>query len=197
MPSLRSSKPFIARDGERLQLLEFDAAEAAGAWRDHVASQRAQPSDREPWYSEYRLQICSVLQHSSFHHSDGAITGADLDPDRLRAIAQRWLDAFARHHLDDLLALYAEDAVHTSPKIRVRHPDSGGFLRGKQALRAWWRDAFERLPGLHYQLTSITADGERVFMEYVRQTPGEPDLPVAEVLDVRGDHIVASRVFHG
>jgi len=27
--------------------------------------------------------------------------------------------------------------------------------------------------------------------------PGEPDLPVAEVLDIRDGVIVASRVFHG
>src|SRR5215207_9711506 len=112
----------------------------------------------------------------------------------LRSIATRWLDCFARADLDGLLALYADDAVHTSPKIRVRHPDTGGVLRGKAALRAWWSDAFARLPGLRYQLITLTADGERVFMEYVRHAPGEPDLPVSEVLDVTGGVIVASRV---
>jgi hypothetical protein len=34
-------------------------------------------------------------------------------------------------------------------------------------------------------------------MEYLRHVPGEPDLPVAEVLEVRDGLIVASRVFHG
>ena len=119
------------------------------------------------------------------------------DPAALAAIARRWLDCFARHDLDGLLALYADDAVHTSPKIRVRHPDTGGVLRGKPALRAWWADAFARIPGLGYELLSITADGDRAFMEYVRHAPGEPDLPVAEVLDVAGGVIVASRVYHG
>jgi hypothetical protein len=36
-----------------------------------------------------------------------------------------------------------------------------------------------------------------VFMEYVRHVDGEPDMPVAEVLEVRDGMIVASRVFHG
>jgi hypothetical protein len=45
--------------------------------------------------------------------------------------------------------------------------------------------------------TVITADGERAVMEYVRRVPGEPDLPVAEALDIRNGRIVASRVFHG
>jgi ketosteroid isomerase-like protein len=119
------------------------------------------------------------------------------DPEALRAIARRWLDCFARHDLEGLLALYADDAVHTSPKIRVRHPETGGVLRGKPALRAWWADAFARIPELGYELRTLTADEHRVFMEYVRHAPGDDDLPVAEVLDVAAGVIVASRVFHG
>jgi ketosteroid isomerase-like protein len=112
-------------------------------------------------------------------------------------IARRWLDCFARQDLDGLLALYADDAVHTSPKIRVLHPETGGALRGKPALRAWWSGAFVRLPGLRYALRTVTADGDRAFIEYVRQVAGEPDLPVAEVFEVRAGVIVESRVYHG
>jgi len=74
---------------------------------------------------------------------------------------------------------------------------TGGQLRGKAALRAWWADAFARLPELEYVPTAITADADRAVMEYVRRVPGEPDLPVAEALDIAEGHIIASRVFHG
>jgi ketosteroid isomerase-like protein len=123
--------------------------------------------------------------------------GHDPTPAALRAIAERWLDCFARKDLDALLALYADDAVHTSPKIRVRHPDTGGLLRGKPALRAWWADAFVRLPELRYVASALTADTERVVMEYMRHAPGEADMPIAEVLEVRDGLIFSSRVFHG
>ena len=113
------------------------------------------------------------------------------------AIARKWLDCFARSDLDGLLALYDDQAVHTSPKIRARHPESSGVLRGKAALRAWWADAFARLPGLRYEATGFTADGRSVFMEYLRKLPGEADLPVAEVLEIDAGRIVASRVYHG
>jgi ketosteroid isomerase-like protein len=119
------------------------------------------------------------------------------DPAVLLDIARRWLRCFEGRDLDGLLALYADDAVHTSPKIRVRHPETGGLLRGKSALTAWWSDAFARLPGLRYVERTLTADGERAFMEYVRKAPGDPDLPVAEVLEVKDGLIVASRVYHG
>src|ERR1700712_3502033 len=115
----------------------------------------------------------------------------------LVAIAERWLGCFARRDPDGLLALYADDAVHTSPKIRVRHPETGGAIRGKATLRAWWQDSFDRLPRMRYQPTAFTADANRVGMGYGREGPGEADYPVREVLEGANGLIVSSRVFHG
>jgi ketosteroid isomerase-like protein len=119
-------------------------------------------------------------------------------PSALVDLARRWLACFATKDVDTLVGLYAADATHTSPKIRALHPETGGLLRGRDAMRAWWADAFRRLPALAYVEESLTADGQRVWMEYLRKAPGEPDLPVAEVLDVGPDgRITASRVYHG
>lgn len=115
----------------------------------------------------------------------------------LRSIGHEWMRAFNARDLDALLALYADDAVHTSPKLRERQPETGGQVRGRAALREWWADSFRRLPGLAYELTTLTADAERVWFEYRRRLPGQPDSMVAEVLEVRAGKIVASRVYHG
>ena len=112
-------------------------------------------------------------------------------------IARAWLRAFNAHDVDALVALYDERATHTSPKIRALHPETGGKLVGKAALSTWWRDANARLPGLRYEETALTADDDRVFLEYVRHAPNEPPMPVAEVFEVRANRIVASRVYHG
>jgi ketosteroid isomerase-like protein len=113
------------------------------------------------------------------------------------AIAQKWLDAFNAHHIARLLELYDDNAVHFSPKLKIHQPETGGIIRGKDALRAWWQDAIDRLPSLHYQLNSLTADSHQVFMEYTRQVSGEEDIDVAEVLRIRDGLIIASRVYHG
>lgn len=112
-------------------------------------------------------------------------------------IAKKWLAAFNARDLDALLALYAADAVHTSPKLKVRDPKTGGKVRGQAALRAWWADSYARLPGLRYEEQHLTAAADRVFMEYLRVNPGEESYVVAEVLVVRGGKIVESAVFHG
>ncbi len=111
-------------------------------------------------------------------------------------IARAWLRAFNAHDVDALVALYADDATHTSPKIRALHPEGGGKLRGKEALAKWWRDSNARLPNLHYEELAITADGARVLIEYVRHAP-DGKSPVAEAFDIRDGKIVASRVYHG
>lgn len=114
-----------------------------------------------------------------------------------KRIATAWFAAFNAHDLDALLALYAEDAEHYSPKLKARMPETMGLIRGKAALRSWWRDAFDRLPTLRYEVVKLTADDEQVFMEYVRHVAGESELHVGEVLEIRDGSIIASRVYHG
>ena len=114
----------------------------------------------------------------------------------LRAVATKWFDAFNDHNLEELLSLYDENAQHYSPKLKIRHPESNGFIRGKDALRAWWKDAFNRLPTLNYEMTRLTPYENRVFMEYVRHVQGEGDLYVGEMLELENGKIVASSVFH-
>jgi ketosteroid isomerase-like protein len=112
-------------------------------------------------------------------------------------IARAWLDSFNKYDVDALVALYADDATHTSPKIRALHPNTGGKLIGRAALAKWWRESNARLPGLRYELIAATANDDRVFIEYVRHSPSDPPIPVAEVFDVRDGKIIASRVYHG
>lgn len=112
-------------------------------------------------------------------------------------IALKWFEAFNEHNLENLLSLYSEHAQHFSPKLKIRQPQTNGLIIGKNALRTWWADAFERLPNLHYKVTSLTANEQRVFMEYIRQVPNEDDMLVAEVLEIENGLIISSRVYHG
>ncbi len=112
-------------------------------------------------------------------------------------IARQWFEAFNQHNLEALLKLYADDAQHYSPKLAAHRPETKGLIKGKEALRDWWKDAFDRLPTLQYTCTSLTANSQRVFMEYIRKVNNEPDMSVAEVLEIKDGTVIASRVYHG
>jgi hypothetical protein len=113
------------------------------------------------------------------------------------SIADNWLKAFNKKDLDGLLALYSDNAEHFSPKLKLRKPETEGKICGKPAMLLWWADAFERLPSLYYKPIRITANSSRVFMEYTRIVESEPDMDVAELLEIEAGLIVASRVYHG
>ncbi|MBL0278711.1 MAG: nuclear transport factor 2 family protein [Chitinophagales bacterium] len=112
-------------------------------------------------------------------------------------IAKLWLNAFNEHNLEALLDLYADDAQHFSPKLKIRQPETNGLIIGKDAMRTWWQDAFERLPDLVYREEQLTANNNRVFMEYTRIVGGEPNMSVAELLEIKNGKIIFSRVYHG
>ena len=114
-----------------------------------------------------------------------------------KSIAVNWFKAFNEHCLDDLLALYSNSAEHYSPKLKIRKPETNGLIRGKDALRLWWQEAFDKIPSLQYEIKKLTSDEEQVFMEYVRHVDGEEDLFVGEVLEIKNGLIVFSRVYHG
>jgi ketosteroid isomerase-like protein len=108
-----------------------------------------------------------------------------------------WFEAFNTQNLELLLSLYDDDAEHFSPKLKIRKPETEGWIRGKEQLREWWQDAFDRLPELRYQPNYFIVDGEKVFSEYLRTVPGEADLIVGEVMFFENGKIVKSKVFHG
>jgi limonene-1,2-epoxide hydrolase len=112
-------------------------------------------------------------------------------------IAEQWFNAFNTKELEKLLSLYDDEAQHFSPKLKIRHPETNGLVTGKEALRTWWKDSFDRLPSLRYKVSSLTSNADRVFMEYIRSVTGESDMRIAEVLEIKEEKILASRVYHG
>lgn len=112
-------------------------------------------------------------------------------------IALRWLDAFNRKDVDSLIELYADGAVHSSPKLRALDPRGDGQLSGKTAIAAWWRDSLARLPGLRYELDTLTCEPGMAVLEYVRLADDSDPLRVAEVFQIRNGKITRSRVYHG
>jgi heme-degrading monooxygenase HmoA len=66
MPGYLSHKGFVAEDGERVTLVEFESEEALRAWSVHPEHVQAKKKGRASFYSEYRVQICAVQRSSAF-----------------------------------------------------------------------------------------------------------------------------------
>lgn len=120
-----------------------------------------------------------------------------MSPEKLQSIAFKFFDAFNTHNLEQLVSLYDDEAEHFSPKLKGNELGTEGVISGKEALRDWWKNTFNTFPSLNYKVTSLTANADRVFMEYIRSVDGEENLLIAEVLVVKEDKIVSSRIYIG
>jgi hypothetical protein len=100
---------------------------------------------------------------------------------------------FQQQRIRKALSLYDDDAAHFSPKLKLLKPETNGLINGKQSLREknlWPIAKFKLQSDLSYCKW-------RSCLEYIRTTDNEEEMLIAEVLDVRDDKIIASRVYHG
>lgn len=66
MPGYVSHKSFVAEDGERVTIVEFESEEAQRAWSRHAEHVDAKKKGRADFYLEYKLQVCQVVREMSF-----------------------------------------------------------------------------------------------------------------------------------
>lgn len=66
--------------------------------------------------------------------------------------AASWLEAWNGHDLEKILSHYADAIEFTSPRARQIVPESGGVVRGKEALRSYWEKALAMSPDLRFDL---------------------------------------------
>jgi heme-degrading monooxygenase HmoA len=66
MPGYISHKSFVAPDGERVTIVEFETEEQTRAWGMQQEHLEAQQKGRSTFYSEYRIQVCSVQRMRTF-----------------------------------------------------------------------------------------------------------------------------------
>jgi heme-degrading monooxygenase HmoA len=66
MPGFVSYKVFVADDGERCSIIEFETAGELLAWRELAEHRQAQALGRERYYESYSLQVAEVDRESRF-----------------------------------------------------------------------------------------------------------------------------------
>ena len=68
MPGYVSHKGYVAEDGERLTLFEWESADALRAWATHSEHVSVKVLGRQKFYSQYHLQVCELVRESKFMH---------------------------------------------------------------------------------------------------------------------------------
>ncbi len=83
-----------------------------------------------------------------------------------RAFAVHWRDACNSHDPDRILALYAEDVIFKSPRVRTVSDEPSGTLSGKAAVRSYWRKILEKRPDPRFEIGHVFAGADSIALEY-------------------------------
>ena len=106
--------------------------------------------------------------------------------------AERWIEAWNSRDIEAVLTHYADDVIFTSPTAARFVPESGGTVRGKDALRSYWTVALQANPELRFELIDVYVGVNTVVLHYRNQLTGM----VNEVLTFRDGVVVSGHATH-
>lgn len=66
IPGYVSHKGFVAEDGERVTIVEFESEDALRQWQVHPQHAFAKRRGVTEFFSEFKYQICSIIRHRSW-----------------------------------------------------------------------------------------------------------------------------------
>ena len=116
----------------------------------------------------------------------------DAHPE-LVSLGHAWIAAWNSRDLDQILALYADDAEMSSDGIIRLGLALQGSVRGKQNLRVYWSKALALLPNLHFVPTGYFTSPNSVIVHYTNDRGQE----ICEYLRVGGTGASAGLIVQG
>ena len=80
--------------------------------------------------------------------------------------AREWIDAWNSHDLDRILSHYTDDVEVSSPLVfeRLNKPD--GVVKGKDAVREYWRPSMALEPPLEFELLDVLVGVDQITLYY-------------------------------
>ena len=89
-----------------------------------------------------------------------------MDNDEAAAFAKQWAKDWNNHDVEAVLGHFADDVVFTSPLAGQLFRESGGVMRGKQALRRYWSEGVRRNPALRFEVRGVYAGVDTLVIRF-------------------------------
>lgn len=130
MPGFVSFKTFKHDDGERCSVVLFADWDSHHAWAKHPRHIEAQRQGRADFYSEYSIVVAEVARSYGFGNREEK--PVSFNEGHLRKL----YDDFNAQNIESILPALA-------PDVRWANGVEGGFVHGRDDVRAYWRKQFQ------------------------------------------------------
>lgn len=109
------------------------------------------------------------------------------------AFSMQWIDAWNSHDIQRILRPYDDSFELSSPVLAKLYPDSGGKLKGKQAIGSYWSKALAARPDLKFELLAVLKGVDSAVIHY----RGYAESLCAEFFIFNADGLVVKTYAHG
>jgi hypothetical protein len=118
---------------------------------------------------------------------------------QLEHVFQAWDEALGARDVDTAMTLYAPDATLESPLVCHLLGTEEGVVRGRERIRSFVADhVFPHQPPQRRRFRAgYLTDGTRLVWEYPRETPGDDQMDIVEVMEISDGLIQRHRVYWG
>ncbi len=83
--------------------------------------------------------------------------------------ANHWIESWNSHNLDSIMSHYDDAVILTSPIAAQLLNDPSGTVRGKDALRSYFKRGLEAYPNLQFTLMDVMSGLNSVVLYYTNQ----------------------------
>lgn len=95
-----------------------------------------------------------------------------LTEDNARNLASHWIRAWNARDLDEIMSHYGKDVVLVSPAAARILNDPSGAVKGREALRAYFKRGLDAYPNLKFELIDVMWGLSSVILYYKNQKGG-------------------------
>lgn len=92
-----------------------------------------------------------------------------LTKEQAYEIAEHWVQAWNSHDLEEIISHYEENVVLVSPIAAKLLNDPLGTVKGKEALRNYFKKGLEVYPNLKFELIDVMWGLSSVVFYYINQ----------------------------
>ena len=87
-----------------------------------------------------------------------------------KTFAEEWASSWNSHDIEKILSHYSDDFIIETPMAAKRLPETGGIVKGKEAVKEYWKLGLERNPKLEFEILDVLKGISGLTIYYINKS---------------------------
>jgi len=123
----------------------------------------------------------------------------EMDDTFVKEHIRRWTKAWNDHNIKEVLSLYSENILFSSPKVKSVYPNrTSATITNKKDLEEYFCAGLKKFPMLHFTPVDYFLKNQKVIFEYNATPDNKIQWSVIEKFEFNNDGLIEkSSVYYG